>query len=122
MTVDLERCLRCSSDRVVAGHLLGGNIHVGFHFGGLRLTKALSGSLSLGGPDRTAEAPVASARACCDCGLVWSDLDATELRFRLREGGTDETRRRLRLDEAPETPEGRPVFPRRADRNHDPAG
>ena len=122
MTADSGRCPRCSSDRVVAGDLHGGNVTVHFDLRGLRLSRALTGSLPLVAREDPTVAPAPNAHACCDCGLVWSELDATELRFRLREGGSDEIKARLGLDRAPPTPDGRPVFPRRGGRDRDAAG
>src|SRR5262245_61454664 len=124
MTADSERCPRCSSDRVIAGHASGANGPAGFCFGELRLSHSLKGSLPIGRSDAAAAAAAGTpnAHACCDCGLVWSEVDATELRFRLREGGTAEIKHRLRLDQAPPTPDGRPVFPRRGGRDPDAAG
>lgn len=36
-------------------------------------------------------------RACADCGLVWSDVDAEELRKLISKAGKNETKKQLDL-------------------------
>ena len=120
---DQECCPRCGSNRVVGGHIAGGNIIIHFAPDGLgflaQLAGAFTSALPLGGRGAATAGRAGFAVACCDCGLVWSELDASELRSRLRESGTDEIKARLELDNDTPTPDDRPVSPRRGGRDRD---
>ena len=84
--LDVQRhCPACGSDRSVQGHLNGGGVAVAFVPEGLRYAPRGGGRVPMQRVVRT----------CSECGLVWTMLDAVELRERLDAAGTDDTRRWL---------------------------
>lgn len=72
MTSSLHTCPRCNSRRLVRGTLTGGDNGPRFTADHARLA-----ALRLG---VEVEAP---ARACAECGLLWTDLDARDLHAQL---------------------------------------
>ena len=85
-------CPECGSKRVATGAIAAGRGGVWFEPEGLRFLPELAAMFT-----RVFRIH-GTSRACIDCGLLWNRLDPLELRERLREGGTVETRVRLVLD------------------------
>jgi hypothetical protein len=84
-----QHCPACGSNRTALGQLSGGTSAATFTPEGLSIRLISSGRLPL---QRV-------ARACTECGLVWTSAEAVDLRERIDKAGTDEARRWLADDE-----------------------
>ncbi|MBI3880614.1 MAG: hypothetical protein HY301_11205 [Verrucomicrobia bacterium] len=83
------KCPACQSERVVEGNnfnLLGGGSIQYFRPKGLRM---LVGSADV--------KVTAGFCACCDCGLLWSQVNAKELTRLLKQSGSEKTAKKLGL-------------------------
>lgn len=92
MSSSITACPRCSSRRLVRGELFGDG---GTRFKADHVTLS---ALRLG----VTVAP--SARACAECGFLWSEVGAHELRTHLGRLATPEVK--AWLDEKPDRPLG----------------
>ena len=85
----MSACPRCQSPHTVAGQLLGergralGFKPVSVRFWTFKPTMVALSAPPLLGPNAT---------SCTACGLVWSEVDPTQLRDVLRAAGTEATR------------------------------
>lgn len=79
-----RHCPACGTNRTVLGQI-GATSAVSFTPDGLSIRQLNAGKLPL----------QRAARACSECGLVWTSIDPVDLRDRLDRAGTDETRRWL---------------------------
>jgi len=95
MTEQSEKCPACGSERVTRGRILGGISSVYFRPSGLRFW-TLSARVPLTGANKTTdEFFPPGARACTECGLLWSRVNPALLAKAIREGGTVETRKKF---------------------------
>ncbi|MGH7622974.1 MAG: hypothetical protein ACREMU_11590 [Gemmatimonadaceae bacterium] len=95
MTEEAEKCPACGSTRVTRGRILGGISSVYFRPSGLRFW-TLSARVPLTGANKgTDEFFPPGARACTECGLLWSRVNPALLAKAIRDGGTLETRKKF---------------------------
>jgi hypothetical protein len=95
MSEDTEKCPQCGSDRVTKGRILGGISSIYFRPSGLRFWTLSAAVPMIGANKTTDEFFPPGARACVSCGLLWSRVNHTLLERVLRDGGTEETRKRF---------------------------
>jgi hypothetical protein len=95
MTEQAEKCPACGSERVARGRILGGIASVYFRPSGLRFW-TLSARVPLTGANKTTdEFFPPGARACTECGLLWSRVNPALLAKAIREGSKVETRKKV---------------------------
>jgi hypothetical protein len=95
MSEETEKCPQCGSDRVTKGRILGGISSIYFRPSGLRFWTVKAAVPMIGANKTTDEFFPPGARACVNCGLLWSRVNHTLLERVLREGGNEETRKRF---------------------------
>lgn len=95
MSEDIEKCPQCGSAQVTRGRILGGIASIYFRPSGLRFWTAKAAVPMIGANKTSDEFFPPGARACVSCGLLWSRVNPGLLARVLREGGTEETRKRF---------------------------
>jgi DNA-directed RNA polymerase subunit RPC12/RpoP len=95
MSEPVEKCPQCGSDRVTKGRILGGISSIYFRPSGLRFWTMKAAVPMIGANKTEDEFFPPGARACVNCGLLWSRVNHALLEQVLREGGTEETRKRF---------------------------
>ena len=88
MVTNIPKCPRCNSDHSVKGCILGqGDAGLGFVFRAQSLK-----ALSVLGTDLSIPK---QAFACCDCGLMWLEMNAKKLTKIIKTKGTDQLRKQI---------------------------
>lgn len=96
MTESSLQCPACGASDVVRGRLGDGRPGT-FTPDGLRFWTFTVGMLPLLDRSDPGAPPLSgTARACTECGLVWTHVDPERLRSVLRDAGTEATRERFR--------------------------
>lgn len=95
MNEETEKCPQCGSDKVTKGRILGGISSIYFRPSGLRFWTIKAAVPMIGANKSSDEFFPPGARACVNCGLLWSRVNPALLGRVLREGGTEETRKRF---------------------------
>ena len=88
MAMNIPKCPKCGSTHTVKGRILGqGDAGLGFVFRAhsLKALRLLGTDLSI--PKQ--------AFACCDCGLMWLEINAKKLTKIIKTKGTDQLRKQI---------------------------
>ena len=88
MAMNISKCPKCDSEHTVKGSILGqGDVGLGFAFRvqSLKALRFLGTDLSI--PKQ--------AFACCDCGLLWLEINAKKLTNIIQTKGTAKLRKQI---------------------------